>query len=99
MPVWHLAKELDKFNTQSQLFRNKSQLQLAITSSSSQESIKHIFDVREKKKYINNSQSIVTRAHSQATTLSSATWSKSDIPTSSKLSSKVILHYIYYQKY
>lgn len=86
--MWHLTKELDKFNTQSQIFKNRSQLQLAMTSSSSQESVRHIFDIREKKKYSNNSQSNLTRAQSQTTTLSSVTWSKSDIPASSKLSSK-----------
>lgn len=59
-----------------------------IAKSNSQDSIKNLFDSRDKKKYSTNCQPLATRVHSQSTTISSVTWSRNDIPTSSKLSSR-----------
>lgn len=79
-----VSKEFGKFKTISQPL---------IAKSNSQDSIKNLFDSRDKRKYSTNCQSLATRVHSQSTTISSVTWSRNDIPTSSKLSSR----YIYYE--
>lgn len=61
-----------------------------IPTSNSQDSIKNLFDSRDKHKhkYSPICHSLATRVHSQSTTISSVTWSRNDIPTSSKLSSE-----------
>ncbi|CAH1117505.1 unnamed protein product [Phaedon cochleariae] len=64
-----------------------------VSTSNSQDSVRHLFDSREKRAN-NNSHSTAlaaTRVQSQTTTISSITWSKNDIPTSSKLSSSTIV--------
>nr|XP_023019797.1 gamma-tubulin complex component 3 homolog [Leptinotarsa decemlineata] len=94
--LFHLSQDSRKkvkdevlpFNLVSkELPRLKSQL--GIASSNSHESVRHLYDSRDKKKVNNNSHSTAlaaTRVHSQSTTVSSMCWSKNDIPTSSRLS-------------
>lgn len=78
VPSWNMAtKEFGKF---------KVFPQPCITNSNSQDSVRHLFDSRDKKKFNPNCQSLASRVQSQSTTISSVTWSRNDIPTSSKLS-------------
>ncbi|CAH1990719.1 unnamed protein product [Acanthoscelides obtectus] len=60
---------------------------IALSNTQSQESVKHIFDSRDKRKSHHSTlHSNTHKITSQTTTASSASWSKADIPSSSRIS-------------
>lgn len=76
VPTWHtISKELDKFHSQTNL-----------EPSSSQESVRNLYDPRDRKRNSSASTS-ATRVHSGISTITSC-WSRTDIPSSSKATSK-----------
>ncbi|CAH1113834.1 unnamed protein product [Psylliodes chrysocephalus] len=75
VPTWHtISKELDKFHSQTNL-----------EPSSSQESVRNLYDPRDRKRNSSASTS-ATRVHSGISTITSC-WSRTDIPSSSKATS------------
>lgn len=83
----HLSvrEEVRPWNTVSKDFGKIKQFpQSCVSNSNSQESVRNLFDSRDRKNFNTISHSLATRVNSQSTTISSVTWSKNDIPTSSK---------------